>query len=221
VTLRRIGDEHVQVGYRTPHDLVENRIGAIDAGGARARFAERVAGGAHFPIEAATGPFVGGLGDAITNENAPRFMRLQRHLVGGAAGGQSIRRGFERQTRPALDLVQSHVPEHDAVAVLQLRERLAARHASFAAHFEQICEVGCKPQRQAHVQRAVAEIPHQQAFVAVAVPDELHAVQMDLFAAQRDTTVDQQIRVAEVGAEHCVVVLSHRTQQQRPRFFEK
>jgi len=71
------------------------------------------------------------------------------------------------------------------------------------------------------VQWTIAEISYQQALVAGGIPHELNAVQMDQFAAQRNLTVDQQIRVAEVGAEYGVVVLSHRTQQQGPRFFEQ
>jgi hypothetical protein len=46
-------------------------------------------------------------------------------------------------------------------------------------------------------------------------------VQVDLFAAQRDLTVNQQIRVAQVRGEYRVVVLRRGAQQQRPRLLEQ
>jgi len=44
---------------------------------------------------------------------------------------------------------------------------------------------------------------------------------MDLFAAQRNAAVDQQIRIAEISTEHGIVILRHRAQQQRTRFLEQ
>src|SRR5712672_633561 len=124
-----------------------------------------------------------------------------------------IRRRSKRQTSDALDLVQAHILEQHSAAALQVRGRYAASRAYLAAHFEQIGEIRREPERQSHVQRAVAEIAHEQALVAGALPDELEPVQVDLLAAERDPPVDEQIGVAEIGTEHRVVVLSHRTQQ--------
>ena len=90
-----------------------------------------------------------------------------------------------------------------------------------AAHLEEIREVRREPIRQAQAQRAVAEISHDQALVAGAVPDELHAIQMNVFPPQDNLAVLEQIRVTEVRREHCVVVLRHRGEQQRPFFLEK
>jgi hypothetical protein len=72
-----------------------------------------------------------------------------------------------------------------------------------------------------HSQGSVAEIAHQQALAACAVPEEFQPMHVNLFAAQRDLTVDQQIRIAQIGAEYGVVVLRHRAEQQRPRLFQE
>ena len=40
----RLGHQHVEVGDRTADQLVEDRVGAFDAGGAPARLAQRVSG---------------------------------------------------------------------------------------------------------------------------------------------------------------------------------
>jgi hypothetical protein len=46
-------------------------------------------------------------------------------------------------------------------------------------------------------------------------------MQVNLLAPKSDLSVEQEIRIAEVRAEYRIVVLSHRTQQQRLRFFEQ
>jgi hypothetical protein len=46
-------------------------------------------------------------------------------------------------------------------------------------------------------------------------------MQVDLLAPQGDLSVCQQVRIAEVGAEHGIVILSGRTQQQGTRFLEE
>jgi len=97
-----------------------------------------VTGGPHLPVERAAAPFAaigagdvsdiraagktGPIGNAASNENAPRFVGLQRQLVCRTSRRQGFRRGLEGQAGGALDLVQSHVPEHDAVVALQLGE---------------------------------------------------------------------------------------------------
>ena len=44
---------------------------------------------------------------------------------------------------------------------------------------------------------------------------------MDLLTPQGDLPIDEQVGIAQIGAEHRVVILRHRTQQQWPRFFEQ
>jgi hypothetical protein len=118
-------------------------------------------------------------------------------------------------------VIEPHVLEDGAVIALERRPRFAARGTVLASHLEQVREIGCEPIRQAQVLPPVAEVAHQQPLVACPVPDELDAVQMDVLPAQRDLAVRQQIGIAEIGVEHRVVVLSHRAQQERPRFLEQ
>src|SRR6202035_2052586 len=86
---------------------------------------------------------------------------------------------------------------------------------------KQFREVGRETVNQAQAKRAVAEISHYQPLVAGAVPDEPHAVEMNVFPPQGDLAVLEQIRVAEVRREHGVVVLRRRGEQQRRRLLEQ
>ena len=99
--------------------------------------------------------------------------------------------------------------------------RFPVRGAVFTAYLEQIGKVGCESERQPHVQCGIAEISHQQPLIACAAPDEFCPVQVQLLAAQCDLAIDQQVRIAEVGAEDRVVILRHRTQQERACILEQ
>ena len=221
MALGRIRDEHVQVGHRATHDLVEHRVGAVDAGRACTGSAQCVTGGTHLPVERAAVPILNSVGHAVAQEYPACLARLQRQFVDGARGCQRLRRGFEGQARAAFDLVQSHVAEHDAMVGLERGGGRAACGTVFAPHLEQIGKVGRETIGEPHLQRLVAEIAHQEPLVARAFPNELQTLQVQLLSAQRNLAVDEQIGVAQVGAEHRVVVLGHGTQQERPRLFEQ
>ena len=92
---------------------------------------------------------------------------------------------------------------------------------AFAPHLEKVGEVCREAVRQTQAERAVAVVSYHQSLVAGAVPDELHAVQMNVFPPQGDLPVLEQIRIAEVRREHGVVVLRHRGKQQRRRLLEQ
>jgi hypothetical protein len=50
---------------------------------------------------------------------------------------------------------------------------------------------------------------------------EFEPMQVDLLVPQGDLSIEQEIRITEIGGEHGVVVLRHRAQQQGPRVFEQ
>ncbi len=155
------------------------------------------------------------------HEDAPDLACVQRRLEPGPLGRERLRRRIEIQGGYALDLVESRVAQHGAAIAGANRRRVAARPAPFAAHFEQVGEVGAELQRDPYAPYPVAEVAYQEPLVARAVPDELEPVQVDLLAPQGDLSIEEEIRVAEVRAENRVVVLRHRTQQQGPRVFEQ
>ncbi len=219
---RGFGDQHVQVGHRTPRDLVEHRVGAVDARRPRARFAQPVTRGPHAPVEYAPTPTAGiRVRNPDANEDPPHLPRIQRRLEPGALGRQRLWRRIEIQSRYALDLIEARIVQcRPAIAVASHRQ-VAARPAAFAAHFEQVGEVGAELQRNAYAPHPVAEVAYQKPLVASSVPDELEPMQVDLLVPQGDLSIEQEIRIAEIGGEHGVVVLCHRAQQQRPRFFEQ
>ena len=207
-TLGRVGDQHVQVRDGASDDFVVNGVRTVDARGAGARFLQGMAGGAHLPVEQTAAPFaLRRAREADAREYPTRRAGLQRYLEGRSGRGQRLRRRRERNLRDPLDLIKSLVAEHDAVIAHERGVRFAAGAAVLAPHLEKVREVGREAVRQAQAERAVAEISHHQALVAGAVPDELHAVQMNVFPPQCDLAVLEQIRVAEVRREHGVVVL--------------
>ena len=120
-----------------------------------------------------------------------------------------------------LDLVETQIAELHAVIALERGATFAARCASFTAHLEQIREIRREPISQSQRKGPVAEVAHHEPLVARAVPDELHATQMNGLAAQRDLAVLEKIGIAEIRREYGVVVLGHRAQEKRPRLFEK
>jgi hypothetical protein len=221
-TLRRVGDEHVQVRDRAPHDLVEHGIGAHDARGPLARFAQRVPRVAHAAVEHAPGPFaVAAVRHPAAYEYAARRTRFEDEFVHGAGRGERLRRRSERQVRGAFDLIESEIGELDAVIAFERRVRSAARLAMFAANLEQIREVRFEAVSEAKCERLIAVVAHQQTLVACAVPHEHHAVQMDVLAPHRDLAVGQEVGIAEIRREYRIIVLGHRAQQQRPPFLEQ
>lgn len=220
-TLRRVRDQHVKVRHGAAHDLVEHGIRSLDARRSLARLAQRLPRGAHAPVEEPSTPIAFRAIDRAANEDAPRRSGLEQELVYRARRGQGLGRGREGDTRAALHAIQTRIREGDAVIALERCARLAVHRAMLASHFEQIREVGCEAIRQAQLQRAIAEIADQHPLVARAAPDEADAVHVDILTPERDLALDHQVRIAEVGGEHRIVVLRHRAQQKRTRLLQQ
>src|ERR1700730_10842690 len=160
--------------------------------------------GPHAPIKYPPAPMTGvRVGHSHPDEDALDLVSIQGHIEAGALGRQRLRRWIEVEGGYSLDLVESHITQRGLVITVANCRRFAACPAALAAHLEQVGEVCAELHRHAYAPDSVAEVAYQEPFVARAVPDELEPVQMDLLVPQGDLSIDQEIRVTEIGAEHC------------------
>src|ERR1700719_2128179 len=107
-------------------------------------------------IEGTAAPFaVPRAREVDAREYPARRPRLQRYLEVRSGRGQRLRRRKERNLRDPLDLIKSHVAEHDAVIADERGARFAARVPVLASDLEKVREVRREAVRQSHAQGAV------------------------------------------------------------------
>ena len=171
-TVRRVGDQHVEVGDRPAYGLVERRAGAGDRRGACRRGAQRPPRPPQRLQEARPCLVLRVLlGGAIDRQvDVARLAGLQDELEEGAIDAELVGRRRKAHHRASGQAVEAGIAQRDGVAAHDAGMAQAVALAARAADLEQVGEVGGERQAEPQALRLPAEVAHRQPLVAGRLP---------------------------------------------------
>src|SRR5215469_13511883 len=199
------GDQHVKIRDRAPRHLVEQRVRAVEAGGAAARCPERPPRGAQRSVKPPGDALALSFRIAGGAQDEPRSLLWpKRQVVNRGRGIEIGRRWLKGQARDPLHAVEAEISYANRGLRATLGRDLPALGALLPPHLEKIGEIGAELNTERHLMRTQVEISDENALVTGVVPNELEAVHMDQLPAQ---AARRDIRVGQIHPQYDIVLL--------------
>ena len=220
--LRRLGEQHREVGARAFQHAVEQGVGGLDRRRGGARRGERTPGYAPHDEEAPLGRGRRLAFDTLHRQRdrpalAGGEIELELGAALGGVGREARRPRREREPRTARHAVERGVVEAHLVRALDACAHRAAARASVAADLEEIREIGGEVERQVQAALRLAVARHREKLVAGGLPQELGARDMERVLGEHQAAFGvEEIRVRQVDIQHHVVGLHGRGEHHRP-----